>query len=107
MAPIHYLVTVTPTPGKEARLREALTNIANEVQKNEPGLHKYHFFEQYDGEKGNVFIAQETYEDEAALASHANTSYSLEFIKIVTEEGLLAAPFEVKKIKPFAGFASR
>lgn len=42
------------------QLREVLTHIANEVQKNEPGLHKYHFFEQYDGEKGNVFIAQET-----------------------------------------------
>ncbi|TEY84188.1 hypothetical protein BOTCAL_0019g00120 [Botryotinia calthae] len=107
MAPIHYLVTITPAPGKEARLREVLTNIANEVEKNEPGLLRYHFFEQYDGEKGNVFIVQETYEDEAAVAAHANASYFIELKKILPEEGLLAAPLDLKKIQPFAGFASR
>ncbi|TGO69346.1 hypothetical protein BOTNAR_0012g00340 [Botryotinia narcissicola] len=124
MAPIHCLATVTPTPGKEARLREIITDLANKVEKNEQAVRKYQAFEQYGGEKGNVFVIQEIclflsshylllaissheYEDEAALAAHMGTSYFIELGKLLSEEGLLGGPIDIKKIQPFAGFASR
>ncbi|TGO24675.1 hypothetical protein BPAE_0097g00210 [Botrytis paeoniae] len=107
MAPIYCLATATPAPGKEARFREIITDIANKVEKNEQAVRQYQAFEQYDGEKGNVFVFQEIYEDEAALAAHMGTSYFIELVKLLSEEGLLSAPFDVKKIQPFAGFASR
>ncbi|TGO60215.1 hypothetical protein BCON_0037g00150 [Botryotinia convoluta] len=107
MAPVHCLATVTPAPGKEARLREIITDLANKVEKNEQAVRKYQAFEQHDGEKGNVFVLQEIYEDEAALAAHMGTSYFIELGKLLSEEGLLGAPLDIKKIQPFAGFASR
>ncbi|KAF7918828.1 uncharacterized protein EAE98_009606 [Botrytis deweyae] len=107
MAPIHFLVTLTPAPGKEARLRETLTDLVNKVEKNEQATHKYQAFEQYDGEKGNVFVLQEIFEDEAAVAAHMGASYASEFGKLLSEEGLVGAPIDIKKIQPFVGFASR
>ncbi|TGO42145.1 hypothetical protein BHYA_0012g00610 [Botrytis hyacinthi] len=107
MAPIHCLATVTPAPGKEARLREIITDLTNKVEKNEQAVRKYQAFEQYGGEKGNVFVIQEIYEDEAALTAHTGTSYFIELGKLLSEEGLLGAPLDIKKIQPFAGFASR
>ncbi|KAJ8063530.1 hypothetical protein OCU04_007402 [Sclerotinia nivalis] len=59
MAPIHCTAIVTPAPGKEARLREILTDLGNNVEKHEKGVRKYHIFEQYDGQDGNVFVVQE------------------------------------------------
>ncbi|KAF7912159.1 uncharacterized protein EAF01_001180 [Botrytis porri] len=107
MAPVHCLATITPAPGKEARLRELITDLANKVEKNEPAVRKYQAFQQYDGEQGSVFIVQETYEDEAALTAHFGKSYFIELGKLSSEEGLLGAPLDIKKIQPFAGFASR
>ncbi|KAF7876357.1 hypothetical protein EAF04_001450 [Stromatinia cepivora] len=107
MAPIHLTVIVTPAPGKEARIREILTELGNNVEKNEKGIRKYHIFEQYDGQDGNAFVIQELYEDEAAYEAHFETSYFAELGRILPEEGVLGAPIDIKKIKPIAGFESR
>ncbi|KAI9643625.1 hypothetical protein NHQ30_008247 [Ciborinia camelliae] len=108
MAPVHCTAIVTPAAGKEVRVRELLTDLSNNVEKNEKGARKYQVFEQYDGENGrNVFVVQELYEDEAAYEAHFQTSYFTELGKILPEEGVLGAPLDIKLIKPFAGFASR
>ncbi|KAF7943509.1 hypothetical protein EAE96_011432 [Botrytis aclada] len=107
MAPLHALAIITPAPGKEARLREVMIELGKKVEENEQGVLRYQSFEQYDGEKGNVFVVQEIYEDEAALAAHMVTPHFIELGKVLSEEGLLGAPLDIKKIQPFAGFASR
>ncbi|ESZ92455.1 hypothetical protein SBOR_7172 [Sclerotinia borealis F-4128] len=130
MAPIHCVAIITPAPGKEARvcdinfpftlpllpqantpihlqLRELLTGLGNNVEKHEKGVSKYQIFEQYSGEKGNVFVVQEIYEDEAAHEAHFKTSYFTALGKILPEEGVLGAPLDIKTIKPIAGFESR
>jgi len=107
MAPIHATAIITPAPGKEARLREILTDLANNVEKHESQVRKYQVFEQYDGDNGNVFVVQELYEDEATYEAHFKTSYFTELGKRLPEEGVLGAPLDIKKIKPFAGFPSR
>ncbi|KAG4026287.1 hypothetical protein MFRU_042g00160 [Monilinia fructicola] len=107
MAPVHCTAIITPAPGKEARLREILTELANKVEKHEKEVSTYQIFEQYDGENGNVFVAHELYKDEAAYEAHFKTSYFVELTKSLPEEQVLGAPLDIKKVKPFAGFASR
>lgn len=45
--------------------------------------------------------------DEAAYEAHFKTSYFVELTKSLPEEQVLGAPLDIKKVKPFAGFASR
>ncbi|QSZ31163.1 hypothetical protein DSL72_000726 [Monilinia vaccinii-corymbosi] len=107
MAQVYSAVIVTPAPGKEARLRELFTQLANHVEKNEKEILKFQVFEQHDGENGNVFVFHELYQDEAAHEAHFKTPYFTEFSKTFTDEGLLGAPVDIKKMKLFAGFESR
>ncbi|KAB8293046.1 hypothetical protein EYC80_007406 [Monilinia laxa] len=107
MAPVHCVAIVTPAPGKEARLREILTELGNNIEKHEKEVSTYQVFEQYDGENGNVFVVRELYENEAAHEAHFKTSYFVELKRFLAEEQVLGAPLDIKKIRPFAGFASR
>ncbi|KAL3425965.1 acid phosphatase [Phlyctema vagabunda] len=103
---IHVSVLVHPAPGKEASVREIFTTLAQKVQENEPGVLKYQFFEQYDAAEGkNAFVVQEIYKDQAALDAH----HTAEHYKAAGQQmgGLVSAPFDVRKVKPFAGFESR
>jgi len=46
-------------------------------------------------------------ESQAAFDEHFNTVHFQAVGKRIEEEKLLAAPLDIKTIKPFAGFASR
>ncbi|RDW73726.1 hypothetical protein BP5796_07168 [Coleophoma crateriformis] len=105
---IHVVAIITPVAGKEPRLREVLQSLAENVQKNEPGVLKYQFFEQYNSASGtNVFVVEETYKDEEAQVAHGSTDHFAEAKKVLGGEGLLGAPMDVKTIKPVFGFSSR
>lgn len=54
-----------------------------------------------------ALITNQSDEDEEAHAAHFKTSYFVALGKLLPEEGVLGAPLDIKKIKPFAGFASR
>ncbi|PQE07876.1 antibiotic biosynthesis monooxygenase protein [Rutstroemia sp. NJR-2017a WRK4] len=107
MAPIHHFAGINPAPGKEARLKEVMTEFADKVEKQEQGVLKFHLFEQFDGEKGNVIIVHEVYEDDAALEAHLKTEHFAAVKKTFAEEGLLAGRYEMKKVKAFGGYRSR
>lgn len=46
-------------------------------------------------------------ENQAALDNHFKQEYVANLTKLNQEESLLAAPLDIKTIKPFGGFASR
>jgi len=95
-----------------------------------PTQSRYQLFEQYNAESGtNVVVVQETCisplfllrigfklifsfssrkdKDQATFEAHFKTDYFQNLGKVIPEEGLLAAPLDLKTIKPVAGFASR
>ena len=43
----------------------------------------------------------------AAYAEHFKTEHFATLGKLIGEEGLLAAPLDIKKVREFAGFESR
>jgi quinol monooxygenase YgiN len=45
--------------------------------------------------------------DQATFDAHFKTPWFQALGKTIPEENLLAAPLDIKTIKPFAGFASR
>jgi len=45
--------------------------------------------------------------DQATFDGHFKTEYFQTLGKALAEENLLAAPLDIKTVKPFAGFASR
>jgi quinol monooxygenase YgiN len=45
--------------------------------------------------------------NQAAFEAHGKTEHFQSVVKTATEEGLLAAPLDVKKVKAFAGFNKR
>jgi quinol monooxygenase YgiN len=47
------------------------------------------------------------YKDKAALVAHGKTGYFQAFSKRLAADNLVAAPLQVKMIKPFAGYSSR
>ncbi|KAL5321344.1 hypothetical protein ACEPPN_009300 [Leptodophora sp. 'Broadleaf-Isolate-01'] len=103
---IHLSVTIITKPGKEAEMKALIFDAAKKTEENEPGMLKYHFFEQYNAENGqNAIIIQEIYQNQAAYDFHHNTEYYNASSKVLAE--LVAEPTDVKKITPFAGFASR
>jgi len=104
---VHVVALLTPAPGKHDRLKELLTNLANNVQSSETGATKYQVFEQVNGEGINVLVVEETYKDQAAFDGHFKTPYFTALAKAIPEENLVAAPLDIKTIKPFAGFVSR
>jgi len=104
---IHILAILTPIPGKEDRIKEFLTGVAEKVYKNEPDCSQYHVFEQVNSESVNVIVLEETYKDQATVDAHFRTEYFQALGKMIKEEGLVSAPLDLKFIKPFTGFASR
>lgn len=58
-AQIHVVAILTPAPGKEARLRDLLTNLANIVKDKEPEVSRYQLFEEQNAQGGNVFVVEE------------------------------------------------
>jgi len=81
-------------------------------------------FEQYNSEGINVFVVEEICmfgqpqslllrtdwfadKDQATFEAHIKTDYFQAAIKLLPEEDLLAAPLDIKKIQPFAGYTSR
>jgi len=107
MSEVHVVAIITPRPGKEARIKELLTELANNVKENEPGAIKYEVFEEYDGKEGNKIVVIEIYKDQETFDAHFQTDYFKKLGESLPAEDLAAAPLDVKKIKPFAGFASR
>lgn len=49
----------------------------------------------------------ETDKNQSALDAHFKTDYFQALGKTIEAEGLLAAPLDIKTIKPIGGFASR
>jgi quinol monooxygenase YgiN len=47
------------------------------------------------------------YKDKAALAAHGKTEYFQVFSKRLAADKLVAAPLQIKMVKPFAGYSSR
>ena len=45
--------------------------------------------------------------DQATFEAHFKTPYFQALGRAIPEENLLAAPLDIKTIKPFAGFSSR
>ncbi|KAH7383085.1 hypothetical protein BKA64DRAFT_176823 [Cadophora sp. MPI-SDFR-AT-0126] len=104
---IQVVAIITPAAGKEARLKELLTGLAEKVSKNEKDVSKYQIFEQFNGENGNVFVVEETYDNRAAFDAHFKTEYFQALGAAVQGEQLVSAPIDIKTIKPIGGFASR
>ncbi|KAE8446730.1 hypothetical protein EG329_011635 [Mollisiaceae sp. DMI_Dod_QoI] len=104
---VHVVAFITPAPGREARVRELLKGLADNVQKHETNASKYQLFEEYDGKGGNIFVVEEIYKDKAAYDAHFKTEYFQKLGEILPKEGVLAAPLDIRTIKPIAGFASR
>ncbi|PMD66983.1 uncharacterized protein K444DRAFT_658163 [Hyaloscypha bicolor E] len=104
---VHVLAIITPAKGKEARVGQLLTDLANNVKQNEKDVPKYELFEQYNGQGGNVFVVEEIYNNQAVYDAHFKTDYFTALGETIQKEGLLAAPLDIKTIKPIGGFASR
>ncbi|CZR70292.1 uncharacterized protein PAC_20194 [Phialocephala subalpina] len=105
---VHVVAIITPAPGKEARVRELLSGLADNVKKHESDVSKYHLFEQYNGQGGNVFVVEEILnKDQATYDAHFKTEYFQKLGEVIPQEGLLAAPLDIKTIKPIGGFLSR
>ncbi|KAL2063897.1 hypothetical protein VTL71DRAFT_4391 [Oculimacula yallundae] len=104
---VQVVAILTPAPGKEARLKELLTSLAENVHKNEKDVSKYQLFEQYNAEGVNCLVVEETYDNQAAFDAHFKTEYFQALGKTVQDEGLVSAALDIKTIKPIAGFASR
>ncbi|KAE9369223.1 hypothetical protein N431DRAFT_427427 [Stipitochalara longipes BDJ] len=104
---VHVVAIITPASGKEKRLGELLTNLANNVKQNEKDVPKYHLFEQYNGKGTNVFVVEEIYSSQSAYDAHFKTDYFQALGETIGKEGLLAAELDIKTIKPIGGFASR
>jgi quinol monooxygenase YgiN len=47
------------------------------------------------------------YKDKAALAAHGKTEYFQAFSKRLAADKLVAAPLQMKMVKPIAGYSSR
>jgi len=107
MSEIHVVAVITPAPGKEDRVREGLIALTENVKAHEPDVSKYHLFEQTNGQGGNVFVVEEIYKDQATYDAHFKTEYFQALGKAIGDEGLLAAPLDIKTIKPIGGFVSR
>ncbi|KUJ14981.1 uncharacterized protein LY89DRAFT_589396 [Mollisia scopiformis] len=104
---VHVVAIITPAPGKETRVRELLSGLADNVKKHETDVSKYQLFEQYDGQGGNVFVVEEIYKDKSTYDAHFKTEYFQKLGEIFPKEGVLAAPLDIKTIKPVGGFATR
>ncbi|KAG0647264.1 hypothetical protein D0Z07_7079 [Hyphodiscus hymeniophilus] len=110
MSEIHVVAILTPAAGKGDRLKELLTTLATEVKSKEPDVKlksKYEMFEQVNGEGVNVIFIQECYKDQVTFDAHFKTPWFGDMERTIPEENLLAAPLDLKTVKPFAGFASR
>ncbi|KAH6677292.1 hypothetical protein B0J14DRAFT_339608 [Halenospora varia] len=104
---VHICAIITPAKGKESRVRELLSGLVANVQKNEKDTSKYELYEQYSAEDGaNVFVVEETYKDEDAFNTHLNTDYFKGLGEMIGKENLLAKGLDIKKIKPVAGYGS-
>ncbi|KAH7369566.1 hypothetical protein BKA65DRAFT_443950 [Rhexocercosporidium sp. MPI-PUGE-AT-0058] len=104
---IQVVAILTPAPGKADRLKELLTGLADNVSKNEKDVSKYQIFEQFNSEGVNVFVVEETYDNQAAFDAHFKTEYFQAMGATVKEEALVSGPLDIKTIKPIGGFASR
>ncbi|KAF2133074.1 hypothetical protein P153DRAFT_364295 [Dothidotthia symphoricarpi CBS 119687] len=103
---IDVIALLTPNPGKADRVEELLTSAAASVKANEPGTLKYHLQRETKGEAPRFFVL-ETYEDKAALATHAKTEYFAALGKAIREEELLVKPMEVFVTRGVGGFESK
>jgi quinol monooxygenase YgiN len=52
-------------------------------------------------------VVASRYKDKAALAAHGKTEYFQAFSKKLAADKLVAAPLQIKMVKPFAGYSSR
>lgn len=54
-----------------------------------------------------IYLNKMQDKDKAAYDAHFKTDYFQKLGQVMPEEGLLAAPLDIKTIKPIGGFASR
>ncbi|KAH9215833.1 hypothetical protein DL95DRAFT_445654 [Leptodontidium sp. 2 PMI_412] len=101
---IHLSITIRTKPDKVAEMKALIVDLASYVEKTEPGILKYQIFEE-ETANGHVFIIQEIYEDQAAFDFHHGTESYQTATKRFVE--WLASPVEIRRLTPFAGFASR
>ncbi|KAH6661473.1 hypothetical protein F5X68DRAFT_237948 [Plectosphaerella plurivora] len=101
---IHQSVLVRTKPDKLADMKKLIVDLAKHVQETEPGMLQYEYFEGEDSE-GHIIIIQETYGNQAAFDFHHESEYYRTASKIFVE--WLAAPVEILRLTPIAGFGSR
>lgn len=101
--PIDVVAIVTPTKGKEARLKELIVDFATWVQQHEGEVSRYEVYEQIGEHAGVEFVFVERYKDAAAHESHMGMEIHQALVKAIEKEELLAAPLKVMKLKPLIG----
>ncbi|KAL3427086.1 hypothetical protein PVAG01_00595 [Phlyctema vagabunda] len=107
-SPTELIAIIVPKPGKADRVIELLLEVSKYVVDNEPDTLKYHIHLESNKKTGvEEVIILETYKDKKALAAHGESAAFKNLEKKLTEEDLVAAPLQLKFIKPVGGFASR
>ncbi|MFR9801979.1 putative quinol monooxygenase [Pseudonocardia sp. RS010] len=95
MSPVIVVATVSPKPGEEQAVREALLAAIPKVH-DEPGCGKYALHESTDDSTDLVFV--ERWESAEALETHGAAPALAEARAAL--EGRLAAPLDVKTFTP-------
>lgn len=90
-------VRLRARPGMAAHLRQAGQSLVAPTR-SEAGCISYHFHE--DANDLGLFLFYERWTNQQALEAHLNTSYLIEFRKVLDE--VLAEPFEVIFWRPIA-----
>ena len=91
----HIIAKLTPKPGSEAQLREAMDAMVG-PSRAEAGCQQY---DAYQSETGQVIVV-ERWDDEAALGIHSETEHMATFRAAIGE--LLAGPVVIEKTSPIA-----
>ncbi|ENM6575145.1 antibiotic biosynthesis monooxygenase [Vibrio fluvialis] len=84
MATIHLLAEIKANHGQEANLEQALLALL-EPSRNEDGCCQYELFQ--DESIPGLFVMQEIWCSEAALAQHQQTEHFQHFVALTEENG--------------------
>ncbi|KAF8866038.1 hypothetical protein BDZ45DRAFT_668420 [Acephala macrosclerotiorum] len=103
---LDLIAILYPKEGKADRVVELLQQVAGYVKDNEPGTLKYQIVRQVNKKSGaEEIIMLESYKDKEALNTHGSSAAFKKFNKTLKDEGVIAAPMQLKFVKPVGGFS--
>ncbi|KAI7166014.1 hypothetical protein KC343_g11015 [Hortaea werneckii] len=105
----NVIAILHPKKGKTDIVLRQLNEVAEYVQKNEPGVLSYSINRSLrpskDGEEEIIML--ERYKDQAALKEHGSSQTFTAFNKKLAEQDLMRAPMVLKMVGEQGGFRSR